>query len=243
MFSKMFGTKPNEQQQPPAVGAKDQIKPDGMSPSDPNAAGVADPNNPDSGKSQENPLDAFKDLYKVDPPKEGDTTPQPPKLELTDEVFAKVLPSLDFTSGLSPEVQQGLANGDSKAILAAIQQAGANAYKTAMQHNAAIMEDHLSKRFEAFKPEVKANVDRTITSQALSTLPNADNPVVKAELDRVASQLRTKYPAAPNEWIVQQTNTYLSELGKQLSPQQNTQQQQQQLPEQVDFAELLKADG
>jgi len=250
MFSKMFGgatppananpAQPN-QANPPAVGARDQIKPDGMNPADPAAAGVADPQNPDSGKSPANPLDAFKGLYDPKPTDANNPTPTTPKLELNDEVFAKVLPGLDFTSGLSPEVQQGLTSGDPKAILAAMQQVGATAYKTSMQHNAALMNDHLEKRFEAFKPEVQANVNKTITSQALSALPNADNPVVKAELDRVASQLRSKYPTADNAWIAQQTNTYLSELGKQLggTPQQEA---KPALPEQVDFAKLLAED-
>ena len=248
MFSKMFGGKQtpdgNKQAQPPATGAKDQIQPNGMDPADPSAAGVADPSNPDNGAKQsaKNPLDEFRDLYKIDPSKEGDSNSQVPSLELNDEVFAKVLPNIDFTAGLTPEVQQQIASGDPKAILAAVQQAGANAYKTAMQHNAVLMEDHLSKRFEAFKPEVQKNVNQTLTSQALSQLPNADNPVVKAELDRVAKQLRAKYPTADNAWIAQQTNVYLSELGKQLAP-QSTPSQKEELPQQVDFAELLKEDN
>jgi len=240
MFSNLFGKSSIEQpqKQPPAVGAKDQIKPNGMNPADPKAAGVADPANPDSGKSAVHPLDAFKDLYKVDP-KDGQKASN--RLELPDEIFDKVLPGMDFTAGLSPELQQQIAAGDSKAMLAAIQQSGATAYKTAMQHNAMLMNDNLDKRFEAYKATVKQNVDTNLTSSALASLPNADNPVVKAELDRVASQLRTKYPDAPNNWIVEQTNTYLSELGKQLSG--STQPQKQALPESVDFAELLKQDN
>jgi len=249
MFKGMFGGQQNNngqptEGQPPASQAPDQIKPNTVDPADPAAAGVADPENPNSGKSPENPLDAFKDLYTIDPKAQGANEPQTPKLELTDEVFAKVIPSIDFTEGLTPEVQQGLASGDPKAILQAVKQVGANAYKTAMQHSATVMEDHLSKRCEAFKPEVQANVNQTITSQQLSQLPNADNPVIKAELDRVAQQLRTKYPTAPNEWIATQANTYLSELGKQLGGQStDPAQQESKLPQQVDFAELLKEDG
>jgi len=243
MFNSMFGGKTpptQEPKNPPAVDAKDQIKPNGMNPADPNAAGVA---TPDAGnpKPAENPLDAFKGLY--DTAKntaEGADTPA--RLELTDEVMDKVIPSLDFSKGLSPEVQQQLAQGDSKAFMAAIQQVGANAYKTAMQHNAALMNDHLDKRFQEFKPTIQKSVASNLTSSALSTLPNADNPVVKAELDRVASQLQSKYPDAPPEWIAKQTNVYLSELGKQLSGPTPEQQQRQNLPESVDFAELLRQD-
>ena len=247
MFKNVFGgantpqpqTPPQEPKQPPAVNAKDQIKPDGMNPADPNAAGVAKPTEPP--KSEVNPLDAFKDLYKTNPDNtDGANTPS--RLELTDEVFNQVIPNLDFTQGLTPELQQQLAQGDSKAFMTAIQQAGANAYKTAMQHNAALMNDHLDKRFKEFQPTIQKSVASNLTSSALSTLPNADNPVVKAELDRVASQLQSKYPDAPPEWVAKQTNVYLSELGKQLAGPTPEQQQAQRLPESVDFAELLKDD-
>lgn len=247
MFKNMFGSNNQGastagQQQPPAVGAKDQIKPNGMNPNDPATAGVANPDNPDSGKSPVNPLDVFKDLYKIDSSKEG-TTPEKPRLDIPDEVFAKVLPSLDFTAGLTPEVRQQIDAGDGKAILAAMQQVGAEAYKTALQHNSAVLNDHLDKRFDAFTPTIKQNVDNNLTSSALASLPNADNPVIKAELDRVSSQLRNKFPDAPNQWIVEQTNTYLMELGKQLSPPTAEEVAAQALPKSVDFAELLREDS
>jgi len=248
MFSKLFSPTPPApdagqpsqaqgaapQAQPPGAVTPEQVQTNKIDGADPAASGVADPTNPDSGKSAANPLDAFKDLYQTTPTPEGVT----PRLEVTDELLSKVVPSLDFTSGLSPEVQQGLNSGDPKAILAAIQQVGANAYKTSMQHNAALINDHLDKRFESFKPQVQASVDKTITSQALSSLPNANNPVIKAELDRVAGQLRAKFPTADNAWIATQTNTYLSELGKQLNG-TSAEPAKQELPESVDFSKLL----
>jgi len=247
MLSKLFSTPTGQpaqaqgaapQDQPPAATAKDQITTSSGNSVDPAAAGVANPANPDSGKSEVNPLDAFKDLYKTEA---NADQPTQPKLEVTTELLDKITPSLDFTSGLPPEVQQGLNSGDPKAIMAAIQQVGVNSYKTAMQHNAALINDHLDKRFESFKPEVQASVNQTITSQALSSLPNADNPVVKAELDRVAAQLRAKYPTADNAWIAKQTNTYLSELGKQLNGTPAV-AAEPTLPDEVDFSKLLAED-
>jgi len=179
-------------------------------------------------------------LYKIDPAAKVDN-PEAQGLQLTDEVLDKVIPSIDFSQGLSPEVQQKIAAGDGNAILEAIKQAGAVAYKTAMQHNSALVNANLDARFKALEPTIQKSVNSNLTSNALASLPNASNPVVKAELDRVAQQLRTKYPEASNQWIAEQTNTYLLELGKQLTPE--VEPPKSKLPESVDFAELLKEDS
>jgi len=239
MFSKMF--KGSEQAQPEASQAKDQIKPNGMNPSDPAASGVADPNNPDAAKSPTNPLDAFKDLYKVDENKAGEEQASP-HLQMTNEVLDKITPNINFLEGLSPEVQQGLSTGDPKSIIAAMQQVAANGYKTAMQHNATVMNQHLDQRFENYKPTIADSVDAKLTSQEVGKLPNADHPVIRAELDRVSKQLRQKFPSADNTWIAKQANSYLTDLGSQLSGTANA-PQQQELPDTVDFAELLKQDN
>jgi len=229
------------QTQPAAAVASDQIKPNGMNPANPAAAGVADPANPDAGKSETNPLDAFKDLYKVTPPADGEA-PVDPHLQITNEVLDKVVTNIDFMAGMSPETKQGLATGDPQAIVAAMKNVAENSYRSAMQHNAALMNDHLDQRFEGFKPTVAASVDKQLTSQAVASLPNASNPVIRAELDRVSTQLRNKFPSADSAWIANQANTYLTELGSQLAGPTPAQQQKAQLPESVDFAALLAAD-
>jgi len=223
MFDKMRNALTgNQQEQPAAAGAKDQIKPDGMN---------------DAGKSETNPLDAFKDMYKVDEADKGQAATAP-KLDLSNEVLDKVVPNIDFMAGLSAEVKQGLASGDPQAIVSAMQATAANGYKAAMQHNAALMNDHLDQRFEGFKPAVADSVAQQMTSHEVAKLPNAENPVIRAELDRVSTQLRNKFPSADSAWIAKQANTYLVELGTQLSGTPQAQQQEAQLPESVDFAAL-----
>jgi len=239
MFKKLFNAP--AQAQPEAATAKDQIKPDGMSPADPAASGVADPSNPDASKSPTNPLDAFKDLYKIDEKADATKTPGSQHMQMTNELLDKVIPSIDFMAGLSPEVQQGIASGDPKSIIAAMQQVAGNSYRTAMQHNAALMNQNLDQRFDSYQPTIAASVDAKLTSQEVGRLPNADHPVIRAELDRVSTALRKQYPTADAAWVAKQANSYLKDLGSQLSG--TTQAQQPKLPESVDFADLLNQDN
>ena len=214
---------PGDDTQPPAHAANPANQPD------PNKA--SDPNNPEHGTNpgsanqiptpqnpSKSPLDIYDDMFHNKPAK-GDK-PVDLTLNIPDEAMDKVMENVDFSKSISPELMTKFQSGDVGAVMEVMQVMSKQAYRTAMQHGAAVANSNLNLRGEQLDGQIGKIVQSNLSSDAVinSDIPNIDHPAVKREVQRVAAQLREANPTATASQIAQGTKNYFQELRAAMTP-------------------------
>ena len=178
---------------------------------------VAQPANPTPAPIKQepiNPLDAYAKIFENANKEEG-----PPAFNVDGKVLDEVSGKMNFISQINPELLQKAQGGDASAIIELIQEVGRNAYKSALHHTTALTDAHLNRRGEFEKATLSKNVKDTLTNEALSSIPNSNHPVVRAELRRIAENLARQNPDAPASEIAKDTQKYFATVYNALSPQ------------------------
>ena len=169
-----------------------------------------------------NPLDAYAKMYE-DANKNTDI--QAPSFKLDPKVLGEVSKGMDFTKGIDQDLMAKALSGDAKSMLDLIQQTSRNAYSASLEHATALTETHLSQRSEYEGKRIDAGVKNQLTSSALSEAPNYSHPVVKAELNRVASMIAQNNPDATPQQIAVAAQKQLQDLAAALTVQKSPEQQ------------------
>jgi hypothetical protein len=206
MFSKLFNT-----DKAPATPANEASK--GLS--DPNPALDKDGKLPGTDQTPINPLDAYKTMYE-NANKNSDLAA--PSFKLDPKTLGDVSKSMDFTKGIDPALMEKALAGDAKSLLAVINASGQAAYSASLEHATALTETHLGQRAEYEGKLLNKGVKTQLTTDALSSAPNYDHPVVKAELNRVASMYSAANPDATPQQVAKAAQKHLQDLSAALSP-------------------------
>lgn len=170
---------------------------------------------PGTPGTQVNPLDAYSEMYKN---ANTNTDIQAPSFKIDPKVLGEVSNSMDFTKGVQPELLDKALSGDTKALLAVMQSVGRNAYSASLEHTTALTETHLGQRAEFETKRLNDGVKTQLTSNELSNAPNYSHPVVKAELNRVASMFAKANPDASPQQIAKAAQDHLTQLSSALNP-------------------------
>lgn len=181
----------------------------------PNPSVGADGKLPDGTGTPVNPLDAYKKMYE-DANKSTDLVA--PSFKIDPKVLGEVSASMDFTRGVQPELMEKALAGDTTALLGVIQAVGRSAYQASLEHGTALTETHLGQRGEYEGKRVDKGVRDQLTTNALSDAPNYSHPVVKAELNRVASMFAASNPDASPQQIAKAAQEHLQALSAALAP-------------------------
>ena len=180
---------------PPAAG------PDGKMPG-------TDPNN-------QNPLDVYSKMFDN---ANNNSDIQAPTFKIDPKVLSEVSGKMDFTKGINGEVLQKATSGDVNALLDIIKTVGQNSYRAAIEHNTALTDTFLTTRGDFEKKSLERGVKSQLTASELSNAPNYNHPVVKAELNRIASQFAAANPDASPQEVAKAAQKYISDLQAALNP-------------------------
>lgn len=176
------------------------------------ASGATDPN---AGKTlaELDPLSAFK-MWDNSP----ESSDKAPQFILDDAALDGATKQLDFTKGLDLAVMEGVQRGEAKAIQQMIAHTSAQAYRTAMQHSSALTgrftEAREAHRDKSFGTRVRGE----LTTEALSDTPNYSHPVVRKQLQQVATQMQLQHPDASPKEIATMSKDYLFQLTDAMRP-------------------------
>lgn len=180
--------------------------------------------NANSAENQGNPLDSYTKIWDNATKKDAITAPS---FRLPADKIKEVAATLDFTKGLDPALLEKAKGGDATALLEAISTVGRNAYSTSLEHLTALTDTHLSNRSAYEEARIGDSVRKNLTSNELASTPNYEHPVIKAELNRVASQLASlpeNADATPQQ-IAKMAQKYLNDVYSAMNPDANKQQQ------------------
>lgn len=180
--------------------------------------------NTNSENSVKNPLDVYKKLYE-DANKNSDI--EAPSFKLDSKILNEVASSMDFTKGIQEDLITQALSGDAKALLEVIKSVGRNAYSASLEHTTALTEAYLAKRQDYEKKRLDEGIRTRLTEEALSSTPNYSHPVLKAELNRIASMIAKQNPDASPAAIAKQAQEHLLTLASALNGEIKEQPQEQ----------------
>lgn len=196
-------------QQAPAQGQQPSTTPEAKTDTSGNHSNTTTPNQP------VNPLDAYAKMYD----NANKATPEAaPKFALDSKTVGEVTSSLDFTKDLPQDLMSKALAGDAQALIQAMNMVGRNAYQTSLQHSAALTDRFVGSRLEFEGKQLGSKVKSELTSSALSTAPNYQHPVVKAELNRIANMLAAEHPDATPQQIAESAQKYLMDVTNAVNP-------------------------
>ena len=95
---------------------------------------------------------------------------------------------------------------------------GQNAYRASIEHGTALTDSYLNTRSEYDKKNLDMGVRQQLTASALADTPNYQHPVVKKELNRIASQFAAANPDASPQEVAQAAKKYIDDLQSALNP-------------------------
>lgn len=183
-----------------------------------------------------NPLDVYKNMFDTSKNAAEDVAPA---FKLDDKVLNEVSEKLQFASGVNPELMRRAQGGDVNALIEMMNAVAQNAYKAAISHGTALTDTHLNTRAEYEKKTLGSKVKEQLISSRLADVPNANHPVVKAELARIASMLAKTNPDASPEQIRTEAVRYLNEVQAAMNPTAQSQQTQKTAGEIDDWEAFL----
>jgi hypothetical protein len=204
-------------------------------------------NNPDPNKGvQGSQLDNFKDLFKVQVDDKGNpvTTTDPlagPILNVDPQKLREAASKMNFVSGVPQELMQKvMAGNDPQALVELINLTSQQAFLQAMQVNAGVVENALTKhtaRIETALP------DRIRNFQIQNTAPKnpvLSHPAVAPVLDGLKRTIASANPHLSPEKVAEHAENYVTAMATDLMGANNpTGSNKQQSTQETDWNALL----
>ena len=170
---------------------------------------TVDPNNPDSPRTQPNPLDVYSKILD----NQNKNSEEPPSFDIPADKLNEVANSLDFTAGIDPELmEKAMKQGDSEAFMKVIQAVSRESYKTAISHTNKLTEAHLKNRSGYEEANISKQVRSGLVKSHLSSTANYNHPVAKRELDRIANDIQQHFPDKSPQEVSIAAKQFLDDL-------------------------------
>lgn len=198
-----------------------------------------DPNNIDPNKSKNDPLDIFKDLFKMPASGQGD---EAPSFSLDPKKLQELAGTLSFADQMTPEVLEKFKSGDPETIQQYLNASGQRQWLTIMQQLPKLTETYVKAQLEHSQKGLGKSVKKTLTQQSLSKLA-ASNPVLAQQLEEIAGKLLEKFPDADADWIAEQTGQYYLQMAKTMFPDQFKGEGDSSTPTNVDKSDVSTREG
>jgi len=180
-------------------------------------------------------VDKYADLYQnnAGTPANGGI----PEFSLDPSKVMEVAQGISFTQGMPQDLVQRVQSGDPKAFMEALEFTSRNAYAQAMSHFPTVTNAYLGQRDAATQGATRDTVRQELTTNTLSSsIPNYNNPVVKNEINRVASMYAAQHPDASPQQVAQAALEHLTALSSALNP---TSGPQSNAPAPINYVDFL----
>lgn len=146
--------------------------------------------------------------------------PTAPLLALDSTKVATAAAQIDFMQGVDQELLTKATEGDAASMMQIMQTIAGNSYAQAIQHGAALTENHVTQYGDYQATQLAPMVNTALTNQALATGTSVQgdfsHPVVQAQLKAYAAEIQlsnpTLHPAQAAEMAQQQLITMTSSV-------------------------------
>jgi hypothetical protein len=163
-------------------------------------------------------LDNDKTDEKLGEAEKPTTIFNPNEILADEEAVTALLSKTDFTSNISPETQQKLADGAPDAMLALNNDIGKQVYLQAMRHTTALVDRQMNERFAAQEGVTSSKINSSINDKDLAKLlPEITNPIIALGVQPFIDKLRAQNPSMSTADVAAQTKEYLGDLNNKLN--------------------------
>jgi hypothetical protein len=205
----------------------------------------SDPDNSaDPNKKQGSQLDAFTDLFKVEPVDPNNPEPvnpmDQPLLAFDPAKLKEAAGKMNFAAGIDAETMQK-AMQDPAVFMQVINQVAQNGFAGAISTVAPMVEQTIRKNNERVESALPERVRNVQISQTGPKNPALSHPAAKPIVDGMKYQIAAKNPHLSPEKVAELAESYFINLSTELqagSP-QNQQQQQKQKAGEADWTSFL----
>lgn len=171
-------------------------------------------NNANGGNNQQDQKSWLEELYTKNSP----DPEQAPTFSLDEAALGKVVGAQNFTADISDEDIQKIQGGDWGHLKTLMNKVGQGAYKAALQHGSTLTDKYVGARFDHEGKSFDSRVKKNSVDQAMSGLPNYNNPAVKSHLNDIANRLQRQHPDASPSDIAQEAQRLLMEIANGVNP-------------------------
>jgi hypothetical protein len=195
--------------------------------------GAGASNNPET---QQDPLSAYKDLWKKS---ESGNDEQVPQFTIKPETINAAAEGLDFMGSL-PEGLNLDGFGENKETLAQLLNHVARmTYATAINHQSQLTGKFTDLRLAHENKNIPKHIRESMTNFSIDNDPAASkSPVIKESLRMVSKQFRDLHPDATPDQIAKMSKAFFSDLAGAMNPEKTKEEQameQNQAPGGIDF--------
>lgn len=138
------------------------------------------------------------------------------------EAFKTLAQDQDFLKDLPPDVMEGLEQGNVKAIMAAIQFTGQQAYARATQHAAALAGTGIDSSKKELPSTIEQQIGLALAKQSRIKEYGDVHPVAHMMLDGIAEKLLALNPQMSPQEAAKASKQLLGQLGGAVTPKPET---------------------
>lgn len=185
--------------------------------------GQGSQNNQGGSNTPADPLDAYSKMWDTSAQKTPEAAPQ---FNIDPTVLNNVSGNMNFANEIPQDLMQRATTGDSQAMVEMMNLVARNAYKASLQHSAALTGKFVDTRQQYESSNLGTKVRGELTQNALSSIPQANHPVVKQQLRDTAERMQAQYPDASPQQIAEMAKKYIMDLASAFQPQGQGNQEQ-----------------
>lgn len=164
-------------------------------------------------------LEFFNTLVKPEENKAPNAPLSVTKDILTPENLKKIAEGQNFSSAIPPAVLEKLQNGDQAATMEAVEHIARAAHSAALAQTGAIIDTVLAQQGTSLESRIRKDVEDSINLRDITKgVPNTDQPIVKAGIEMISSQLRAQFPQASSDQVRTMAQNYFTELSAAINP-------------------------
>lgn len=163
-------------------------------------------------------LDAFTDIFKIDPNKQPPKDPtKEPLLTLDPAKIAAAVAKMDFTRGIDPALTQKALQGDVGSFAAVLNSVARNSYMGSFQALTGILERAIATNNERFNSTLSTKFRDFAVNSSASKNPVLNHPSVKPVLASLKQLIAQQRPELSPEAVASEAEQYFLSMGKGLS--------------------------
>lgn len=179
----------------------------------PNSDPFAKSTTPDPVAAQTAPMDAYKDLFTIDPNREV-TDPNAPFITYDDKALAEKVSEMQFVDpSQMAELATKAAQGDAAALMTLLNATAQSAYSQGAKLSANISNRAAHAGAQQVRGQMPTDVRSQLASSELATInPALSHPAIAKQAQETLAAFEQKFPTATPAQLAKYTNDYFKSV-------------------------------
>lgn len=163
------------------------------------------------------PLDAFTEVFKVDPNKA--VMPNDPLFKMDEQKLAESIANMEFAPQIQPDIMHKIMAGDAGALQKLLNQSTQQAFRQAVQMTQKMVEHGVTTSASRMETQLPDKFRSMQAQQTLQDDPVFSHEAMKPMVSALQQQFSAKYPNASGPQISKMVKDFMQATAETISPQ------------------------